>query len=99
MINRRLAATLAAIPLVAGLTLAAPPAQAQWRRGYGGYYHGYGYRGYGPGAIIGGAILGLGVGAALAAPYYYRPPVVYAPPPRPYYAPYPYAPVPYYAPY
>ena len=93
MINRRLAASLAAIPLVAGLTLAAAPAQAQWRGGYGG-----GFRGPGPvGAVVGGALLGLGVGAVLGAPYY-RPPVVYAPPPA-YYPPpppYAYAPAPYY---
>lgn len=94
MISRRLAATFAAIPLIAGLTIAAPSdAQAQWRRG--GFYHGGFYRGPGPvGAVVGGALLGLGVGAALAAPYYYRPPVVYAPPA--YYPPYAYAPAPYY---
>ena len=54
----------------------------------GGYYHGgYGYHGggcYGC-AGVAGAIVGLGVGAAIAgayAPRYYAPPpVVYAPPP------------------
>ena len=71
-------------------------AHAEWRHGgyggYGGYggprYYGGGYyhRGPGVGAIIGGALLGLGVGAAiLSAPSFYAPPpVVYAPPP-PYY--------------
>ena len=76
------------------------------RGGYGGY-HGYRGRGIGPGAIVGGALLGLGVGALLAAPYAAPPPVVYAPPPVYYpptyaYAPYQYAPPPppvYYAPY
>ncbi|MDT7952984.1 MAG: hypothetical protein RQ966_15880 [Acetobacteraceae bacterium] len=55
---------------------------------------------------MGGALLGLGVGALLAAPYVAPPPVVYAPPPAYYpppyaYAPYGYAPRPpvYYAPY
>ncbi len=55
---------------------------------------------------VGGALLGLGVGALLAAPYYAPPPVVYAPPPA-YYpaglclraAAYAYAPAPYYRPY
>ena len=81
--------------LMAG-ALAAPAAQADWRHGgRGGYNH---HRGYGGGAIVGGALLGLGLGAALAAPRYYGPPaVVYAPPPV-YYAPAPYyAPSPYYA--
>jgi hypothetical protein len=61
---------------------------------YGGYGRGYGYEhhGYNPApAIIGGALLGLGVGAAiLSQPRYYAPrppqawpapPVYYAPPP------------------
>ena len=97
---------------VAGATLAlsvvtpTTAAHAYWRGG--GYGGGYGYRGIGPGAIVGGALLGLGVGALLAAPYVAPPPVVYAPPPPVYYppayayAPYQYAPPPpraYYAPY
>lgn len=90
--NKRIAAVIAAAPILAGLTLAASPAEAQWRRGYYGY-GGY-YRPYG-GAVVAGTLLGLGVGAALAAPYYYRPPVVYAPPAY-YPPPYAYAPAPYY---
>lgn len=92
---------LLALPLLAGLTLAAP-AHAQWR------HHGYGW-GPGPvvGAVVGGTLLGLGIGSLFAPP----PPVVYAPPPpayypapayayRPYYAPRYYAPAPgyYYGP-
>lgn len=100
MTRSRLAIALAALPLVAGIATASP-AEAQWRRGWGGpgYYHHY--RGVGPGAIVGGALLGLGVGALLAAPYAAPPPVVYAPPPA-YYPPpaYAYAPPPaYYSPY
>lgn len=91
MLTKRLVASAAALSLVAGIAMSATPAQAQWRHGWGGP---------GPGAVVGGAILGLGVGALLAAPYYARPPVVYAPPPA-YYPPpaYAYAPRPYYAPY
>lgn len=71
------------------------PAQAQWRRGH--YHHGY----WGPGALVGGALLGLGVGALLATPYV-APPVAYAPPPAYYPPAYAYAPAypaPYYRPY
>lgn len=112
MTRKRLAVALAAITLAAGVGVTASPAEAQWRRGgYGwhggyGYHRGYGYRGVGPGAIVGGALLGLGVGALLAAPYAAAPPVVYAPPPPAYYPPayyppaYAYAPAPaYYPPY
>jgi hypothetical protein len=66
------------------------------------YHHDNGYRDN-SGAIIGGALLGLGVGAlvggaiAPARPpaYYVPPPAYYAPPPPVYYAPPPRA---YYAP-
>ena len=67
---------LVAVPVAVGL-LAASPADAYWRRGYG-------YRGYGAGPAIAGAIVGLGVGAAISgayAPRYYAPPAYYAPPP------------------
>ena len=65
-----------------------------YRGGYGGGgYGGRGYGGYGYnrgpdiGPVIGGALLGLGVGAVLAAPYLAPPPpVIYAPPPS-YYPP------------
>ncbi len=98
MLRRPVAVVLAASALVATLGASVSPAEAQWRRGY---YH------YGPGAVVGGALLGLGVGALLTAPYYAPPPVVYAPPPAyypPAYAyapppPYGYAPSPYYRPY
>lgn len=95
MFRNKVATVLAASALVATLSASVTPAEAQWRRG-----HHYG------GAVVGGALLGLGVGTLLAAPYYARPPVVYAPPPAyypPAYAyappPYAYAPAPYYRPY
>ena len=51
------------------------------RRGYG----------WGPGAVVGGALLGIGIGAAIGGAYpptYYAPPPAYYPPPPPvYYAP------------
>ena len=100
--NRKfLAVALATSTFCAALGLVTSPAEAQWRRDHG-YRHGHYYRGVGPGAIVGGALLGLGVGALLAAPYaapppvvYSPPPVVYAPPPPAYYPPpaYAYAPV------
>ena len=75
-----------ALPVLAMTALAPAVANAQYYRGgYGGYRGGYGYGhrgyGYGGGAIVGGALLGLGVGALLARPYYAPPPVYYAPPP------------------
>jgi hypothetical protein len=97
-----------ALALVAALAVPlATPASAQRWDHRGGYDRGRGYegnRGYGrdnSGAVIGGALLGLGVGALVggaylaqprvyAAPppvYYAPPPVYYAPPPRAYYAP------------
>ncbi len=95
MLQKSLPLTLAAAVMALGVTATAP-AQAQWRGGYYGHYR----YGIGPGAIVGGALLGLGVGALLAAPYAVPPPVVYAPPPV-YYPPpaYAYAPPPYYPPY
>jgi hypothetical protein len=80
--------------VIAAGMLAAPAAEADWRYRGGGwgprYYAAPRY--YGPGPAIAGAILGLGVGAAIAGayaapPYYYAPPppVYYAPPPAPYY--------------
>ena len=93
---------LIALPVLAVAALAPAAADAQYYRGgYGGYGHhgygGYGHRGYGGGgAFLGGALLGLGVGALAAPrPYYAPPPVYYAPPPV-YYAPPP--PPVYYAP-
>lgn len=101
MTNKFIAALIAGTVLTTSL-VAAAPAEAQWRR-YGGYYrggYGHGWRGPGAGAIVGGALLGLGVGALLTAPYYAPPPrVVYAPPPPVYPYPYAYPPPGYYAPY
>ena len=81
----RIGRLLIALPVLA-MTAAAPvAANAQYYRGgYGyGYRGGYGYgRGFGfGGAFVGGALLGLGVGALAARPYYAAPPVYYAPPP------------------
>ena len=86
---------LAALPVLATLALAPAVANAQYFHrgyGYGGYRgsYGYGHRGFGVGPLVGGALLGLGVGAVIAsAPRYYAPPppVVYAPPPAYYPAP------------
>ncbi len=67
-----------------------PPARGNWHGG--GAYGGHGGGGYGgggyhnnTGAIVGGALVGLGVGAAIGA--LCAPPVVYAPPPAYYAAP------------
>ena len=71
------------------------PADAQWRRGYGGYHGGYGYRGgYGRrglgvgGALLGGLAAGAVIGGLAARPYgpgygygYGGYPYGYAPPP------------------
>ena len=71
---------LVAVPVAFGLLAASTPASAY-------YYHGgYGYRhgGFGAGPAIAGAIVGLGVGAAISgayAPRYYAPPAYYVPPP------------------
>jgi hypothetical protein len=79
-----LAATMAA-PL--GLPAAAQPYRGRpdYHRDYrgGGYYHG----GPGPGAVVGGALLGLGVGAVIGSALRPPPAVVYAPPPTVVYAP------------
>jgi hypothetical protein len=60
-----------------------PPRGGDW---HGGGYHGGGGYHNNTGAIVGGALLGLGVGAAIGAmaapPVVYRPaPTYYAPPP------------------
>jgi hypothetical protein len=81
---------------LAGVVVAAAPAEARGYHGGGGGFHGggYGYRGgyrggyYGGGAVAAG-IIGLGVGAALASNYgYYGRPYGYY---GGYYAPGPYA--------
>jgi hypothetical protein len=82
---------LIAAPVALGL-LAAPAAHADWHR-HGGWDNGWhGHEHHGHGDAVAGALIGLGVGAAIGGiiassqPYYYAPPpVAYAPPP-PYYA-------------
>lgn len=44
----------------------------------------WGHRGGGGGAVIGGALLGLGLGAVVGSAIAAPPPVYYAPQPRPY---------------
>ncbi|UMM07280.1 hypothetical protein MKW11_08530 [Gluconobacter frateurii] len=108
-------AVLLAAPLLIGTAVVAPnavvpAAEAHWHGGYGG--PGRGYYGPGPGwnrsghhgntgAVVGGILGGLAIGAVggamLSHPYGPPPPpVVYAPPPRVVYAPPPvvYAPPP-----
>ena len=92
----RASRALLALPIAAGIALAPGLAHAEFYRGgygrgfYGGGYGG-GYRGYGGGGGLAlGAILGLGVGAAIVGanqPRYYAPPPVYYAPPPAYYAP------------
>ena len=97
---------LVAAPLAAALLAAPVVAHADWH-GRGDWHRGFVYRApyrggphWGPGAVIGGALLGLGAGAlvagALAPPpaYYPPPPVYYAPPPAYYSAPPAYYPPP-----
>ena len=70
---------LIALPVLAMTALAPVAADAQYYRGgygYRPYYRGYGYGG---GAFVGGALLGLGIGALAARPYYAPPPVYYTP--------------------
>ncbi len=88
--NKILTGALAAVTLAGALTATtALPASAaehgyhgggHYAGGYHGGYRGYGYRGYGGGAAA--ALIGLGVGAAIAGGGYYAyPPAYYAPPP------------------
>jgi hypothetical protein len=56
-------------------------------RGYHGHYDNRGRRGPGVGGVVGGALLGLGIGAVLGSALAPPPAVVYAPPPQQYYAP------------
>jgi len=109
----RIKACLIAVPVAAGLLLAAPAAHAEWRGHGGGHgewhgggrgeWHGGGHGHGGPGVV--GALLGLGaaavVGGVIASQVYAPPPPVYYAPPPVYYGPPPvyYAPPPvYYAP-
>jgi hypothetical protein len=95
---------LVAAPVAVGL-LAAPAAHADWghRGGWHGYERHHDHRG---GIGVAGALVGLGIAAAVggviaatqAPAYYAPPPVVYAPPPGYYPAPAYAAPPGYYAP-
>lgn len=92
---------LLALALAGAIALPAGEASAQHYRhgGYGGGgYHAYHHRGPNAGAVVGGALLGLGIlGGAIALsqqaappPIYgpgaaYVPPVAYAPTPPAYY--------------
>jgi hypothetical protein len=91
---------LLALPAFLAVTLAMPALAQHQDHGRGhaqsSQWHGgrsYGGNGYNDnsGAVIGGVLLGLGVGALLGGALVAPPPVVYAPPP--YYA-NPYAPPP-----
>lgn len=68
-------AAVAALTLGGAMVATTAPAQAR-PYGYGGYYHGGGYRYYGhhggnPGVAIAAGVAGLAVGAALASPHGY----------------------------
>ena len=66
---KKVLTTLLAAAAIGGTVLAmSSPADAWWRGGWGG--PGWGWRGgwWGPGPFVAGAA----VGAAVAAPYYYR---------------------------
>lgn len=95
--KRILTGALVALTLAGGAAATATPASAEeWHEGWhgGGGWHEGGWRhdgGWGSGAAIGAGILGLAVGASLAAdhPYYgggYYGGGYYAPPPA-YYGP------------
>ena len=98
-----IAAALTAMPIAEAVAQHRGYRGGGYRGGYGyhgGYRGGYGYRGGRGGSFVGGALLGLGVGAlvggAVARPYYRPPPpVYYAPPPPVVYAPPPGAYYPY----
>ncbi len=82
--NKILTGALAAAALAGALTAttALPAAAADHHYRSGGHYSGYhGYSGYGGGAAA--ALIGLGVGAAIAGGGYYAyPPAYYGPPCR-----------------
>ena len=94
MIKRTIIAA-AALMLAFGVSTA--EAGGRWSGHHGGYhggyrggYHGYygGHHHYNPGAAFALGVTGAFLGAAIAAPYYYAPPVTYYPAPvygAPYY--------------
>ncbi len=95
----RLSAKFGLLAMTAALAvpLAQPASAQRFQGGHGGDRRGFDHRGNDAGAVVGGALLGLGVGAAIGAlvappPVYYAPPPVYyarpaGPPPGYYYAP------------
>jgi hypothetical protein len=104
-------AGLLALPLAVGVSLTTPvaaqPPPPDWHK-QGGWDHGHGDHGpprghdYGhhdhdnTGAVVGGTLLGLGVGALLGGALAAPPPVVYSAPPPAYYPPPPPPPPVYY---
>lgn len=110
---RTMTRLLLAAPVAAGLLAAPSMARADWHGwhvwrggGWHGGWHGGHWNYWGPGAVVAGALAGIGVGALVAGavapppPVYYPPPPAYYAPPPGYYAPPPaaYAPPPAYAP-
>lgn len=97
-------AGLLALPLAVGVSLTTPAAAQHpppdWRRHDGRGDHGHWDRGPhdhdNTGAVVGGALLGLGVGALLGGALAAPPPVVYSAPPQAYYPPPPPPPPVYY---
>ncbi|MDO9498604.1 hypothetical protein [Falsiroseomonas sp.] len=90
----RLPVAIVASVLAIG-AMAPQAALADWRyRGYGHHPHQYRHYNNSGAAVLGGALLGLGIGAALGAALA-PPAVIYAPPPVVYYPP---PPVVYYQP-
>jgi hypothetical protein len=86
--------SMAMLALAAGLAVPATfPAAAAYPYDHYGHWHGYYHNN--TGAIVGGALLGLGLGAVIGSTLAAPPPAYYAPPPPVYYAP---APPTYYAP-
>ncbi len=81
-----LTGALAALTLAGATAATVTPAAAQPFRGYHGGWGGYhgGYRGWGPGVAVGAGLVGLAVGATLAADH---PHYGYGYGPAPYYGP------------
>lgn len=69
-----LTGALAALILAGATAATVTPAAAQPFRGYHGGWGGYhgGYRGWGPGVAVGAGLVGLAVGASLAADHPYH---------------------------
>ena len=84
-----LAAVLAAMLATPAVAQNRDRGGGNYQRGYAQGHRGQSYGGHGyhdnSGAIVGGALLGLGAGAAIGGALVAPPSVVYAPPPRYYY--------------